>query len=108
MRLATGRELALDYRPERRQGGGPVLRAKVQQVYGCSEGPRVLGGRLPVTLELLAPSDRPLQVTTDLARFWSGAWIEVRKEMRGRYPKWDWPEDPATAAPADRPPRRRG
>ncbi|HEX6420403.1 MAG TPA: ATP-dependent helicase HrpB [Acidimicrobiales bacterium] len=80
-------------------GDPPVLAVRVQQMFGATETPTVAGGRVPVTLELLSPADRPVQVTSDLAGFWSGSWLEVRREMAGRYPKHAWPEDPATAPP---------
>jgi ATP-dependent helicase HrpB len=66
-------------------------------MLGAARTPTVCGGRIPVTLHLLSPSRRPIQVTRDLAGFWSGSYAEVRKEMRGRYPKHHWPEDPANA-----------
>jgi ATP-dependent helicase HrpB len=66
-------------------------------MFGTRETPTVAGGRLPVVLHLLSPAGRPVQVTSDLAGFWSGSWQEVRKEMAGRYPKHDWPDDPAHA-----------
>jgi len=105
-RLPTGREVELDYDPQARQGAGPVLRARIQQLLGLDRTPTVLGGAEPVTLHLLAPNDRPVQVTTDLAGFWVRTWPEVRKDLRGRYPRHSWPEDPLTAAPQDRPARR--
>lgn len=73
-----------------------VLAVKLQEMFGCVEGPAVLDGRLPVTLELLSPAGRPLQRTQDLAGFWQGSYQEVRRDMRGRYPKHPWPEDPSS------------
>ena len=103
LQVPSGSRIAVDYsNPER-----PVLAVRVQEVFGWSETPRLAGGRVPVTLELLSPARRPVQVTRDLAGFWRTGWAEVRKEMRGRYPKHDWPEDPASAVPSSRPPRRR-
>jgi ATP-dependent helicase HrpB len=92
--VPSGRRVPLDY------GGGapgdpPVLAVRVQEMFGTRETPAVAGGRLPVVLHLLSPAGRPVQVTSDLAGFWSGSWNEVRKEMAGRYPKHDWPDDPA-------------
>ena len=75
----------------------PVLSVPLQEVLGLAQGPRLMQGRLPLVLELLSPAGRPLQVTADLAGFWAGAYSAVRKEMRGRYPKHFWPEDPASA-----------
>ena len=66
-------------------------------MLGCSDGPVLAGGRVRVLLHLLSPAGRPLQVTSDLAAFWAGAYAEVKKEMRGRYPKHFWPDDPAAA-----------
>lgn len=89
------------------RGQSPVLSARIQQLFGMRETPRVAGGRVPVLVELLSPAQRPIQLTKDLASFWSNTYHEVRKEMRGRYPKWAWPEDPLVAIPEDRPRRRR-
>ena len=81
----------------RYEGEKAVLAVRVQELFGLRQHPTVLGGKLPLTIELLSPGQRPIQVTTDLPGFWSGSWAEVRREMRGRYPKHPWPEDPATA-----------
>ena len=86
--------------------GEPVLRVPLQEMLGERESPRLAGGRIPVLLHLLSPAMRPLQITRDLAHFWANAYAEVRKEMRGRYPKHHWPEDPL-AASATRLGRRR-
>ena len=75
----------------------PVLAAKVQELFGLADTPRIVDGRVPVLLHLLSPAGRPLQVTADLRSFWDTTWPEVRKEMKGRYPKHPWPEDPWTA-----------
>jgi ATP-dependent helicase HrpB len=77
--------------------GPPTLAVPLQEMLGLSTGPVLLDGRLPLVLQLLSPAGRPLQVTSDLAGFWQGAYDEVRKEMRGRYPKHHWPDDPAHA-----------
>ena len=77
--------------------GSPLLAVPLQEMLGMREGPRLAQGRLPLVLHLLSPAGRALQVTTDLAAFWAGAYGEVKKEMRGRYPKHYWPDDPAAA-----------
>jgi ATP-dependent helicase HrpB len=74
----------------------------VQELYGLSTHPTVAGVRVPITLALLSPAHRPIQLTKDLPGFWRGSWSDVRKDMRGRYPKHAWPEDPAAAAPTAR------
>jgi ATP-dependent helicase HrpB len=73
------------------------VEVRVQEVFGLSEHPTVGAGRTPLTLALLSPARRPIQLTRDLPGFWRGAWREVRAEMRGRYPKHVWPEDPSAA-----------
>lgn len=88
--IPSGRQVAIDY-----TAGVPVIRARVQEFYGSNVTPSVLDGEQPLQLELLSPAQRPIQVTSDLAGFWSGSWSEVRKEMAGRYPKHDWPIDPS-------------
>ncbi len=93
--VAGGRRVALDYGAGR-PGDPPVLAVRVQDMFGTSATPTVAGGRVPVVLHLLSPAGRPVQVTSDLAGFWSGSWREVRKEMAGRYPKHAWPEDPTS------------
>lgn len=75
----------------------PVVAAKLQEVFGLAETPRLAGGRVPVLFHLLSPARRPLAVTADLSSFWNGPYQDVRREMRGRYPKHPWPEDPWTA-----------
>jgi ATP-dependent helicase HrpB len=84
----------IDYRGP----GGPFVEARVQEFFGLAAHPRVCGEAL--VLRLLDPGGKPLQVTSDLPSFWSGSWAEARKQLRGRYPKHDWPEDPAAAAPS--------
>lgn len=76
----------------------PTLAARAQALFGLTQTPRLAGGRVAVQIELLSPAGRPIAVTGDLAAFWRGGWAEVRKAMRGRYPKHTWPEDPTTAA----------
>ena len=84
----------------------PVLAVRLQEVFGLTESPRVGRGRVPVTMHLLSPAGRPVQVTRDLAGFWRTSYFDVRKDMRGRYPKHDWPEDPLSAQPTSRAKRR--
>lgn len=84
----------------------PVLAVRLQELFGCQSTPRVAGGKIPVMLHLLSPAKRPVQVTKDLASFWANAYQEVRKELRGRYPKHHWPEDPLTAPPTAKAKRR--
>ncbi|SNC61385.1 ATP-dependent helicase HrpB [Marinobacter sp. es.048] len=91
--IPTGQRVRLDYTAD----NGPVLAAKLQALFGWTETPAVAGGRVPVVIHLLSPAQRPLAVTADLASFWRNAYPEVRKDMRGRYPKHPWPEDPFTA-----------
>ena len=91
--VPSGSRIRLDYGA----GETPVLAVKLQELFGLEETPRVGGGRVPVMLHLLSPARRPVQVTQDLAGFWRGAYHEVRKDLRGRYPKHPWPEDPTTA-----------
>jgi ATP-dependent helicase HrpB len=88
--IPSGRLAKLDY-----SSGEPVLAVKLQELFGAASTPTVLGDRLPVTVQLLSPAGRPAAITQNLAGFWSGAYQEVRKELRGRYPRHPWPEDPA-------------
>jgi len=102
--LPSGSSRRLRYVP----GEAPVLSARIQQCFGWKTSPRVAGDRIPVLIELLAPSQRPVQLTADLESFWTHTWPQVRKELRGRYPKHPWPEDPWTAKATDRAkPRKR-
>jgi len=80
----------------------PVLAIRVQELFGVTRHPAIADGRLPLTIELLSPAHRPIQITRDLPGFWSGSWADVRADLRGRYPKHVWPEDPAGAAPTAR------
>jgi ATP-dependent helicase HrpB len=88
-------------------GRPPVLAVRIQELFGLADTPRVAGGRVRVLLYLLAPNYRPQQVTEDLASFWANTYPQVRRELRARYPRHAWPEDPSTAAPERRPQRRR-
>jgi len=92
--VPSGSRIAVDY-----SGAAPALAVKLQEVFGWMESPRLAGGRVPVTLELLSPARRPVQVTRDLASFWAKGYLEVKKELKGRYPKHYWPDDPYAATP---------
>ena len=94
----TGSRVAVDYEAE----GGPVLAIRVQELYGLSEHPALARGRVPLTLHLLSPAHRPIQITRDLPGFWKGSWAAVKTEMKGRYPRHLWPDDPAAATPTTR------
>jgi len=94
----TGSAVPVDYQAE----GGPAIALRVQELFGLSRHPALAGGRVPLTLRLLSPAHRPIQITRDLPGFWKGSWGEARAELRGRYPKHFWPEDPANAAPTSR------
>ena len=88
--VPSGAKIAVDYADPT----APALRVRLQELYGVATTPTVGGGRVPLTLHLLSPAQRPVQVTRDLAAFWRGSYAEVRKDMRGRYPKHKWPENP--------------
>ncbi len=94
----TGSRLPVDYAAD----GGPAIAVRVQELFGLATHPALAGGRVPLTLQLLSPAHRPLQITRDLPGFWRGSWSAVRSEMRGRYPRHPWPDDPANAAPTTR------
>ncbi len=94
----TGSRIAVDYEAE----GGPVLAIRVQELFGLSAHPALAGGRVPLTLHLLSPAHRPIQITKDLPGFWKGSWAAVKADMKGRYPRHPWPDDPAAAAPTTR------
>jgi ATP-dependent helicase HrpB len=100
--VPTGSKLPIHYSDP----AAPVLAVRLQEMFGQTDTPRVAGGRVPLTLHLLSPAGRPVQVTRDLAGFWRSSYFEVRKEMRGRYPKHEWPEDPLSATPTRRARRR--
>jgi ATP-dependent helicase HrpB len=88
--LPAGRSAAIDYARD-----VPTLEARAQHLFGLAALPMLAGGRVPLQVALLSPAGRPIAITGDLAAFWAGSWAEVRKEMRGRYPKHAWPENPA-------------
>ena len=91
----AGSSHAIDYQAE----AGPTVTTRVQALFGLSEHPTVAGGKVPLVLSLTSPAGRPIQTTRDLPRFWAGSWAAVAKEMRGRYPKHPWPDDPARSDP---------
>jgi len=98
LEVPTGSRIAIDYGDP----AMPVLAVRLQEMFGCADTPRVMGGRVPVTLHLLSPAHRPLQVTRDLAGFWRSSYRDVQKEMKGRYPRHPWPDDPMAAEPTRR------
>jgi ATP-dependent helicase HrpB len=93
----TGSRVPIDYQAE----GGPKIAIRVQELFGLDRHPAIAGGRIPLLIELLSPAHRPVQMTRDLPGFWRGSYAAVRAEMRGRYPKHLWPDEPL-AAPATR------
>ncbi len=95
--VPTGNNLPIRYEEE-----GPVLAVRVQELFGLDTHPSIAGGTVPLTLELLSPAHRPIQTTRDLPGFWRGSWTDVRSDMRGRYPRHVWPEDPRQALPTAR------
>ena len=97
--VPAGGQMRLRYAED---GSPPHLAVRLQMMFGARQSPTVNGGQVAVTLELLSPAQRPIQITRDLAGFWAGSYAEVRREMRGRYPKHVWPEDPANAEPTHR------
>jgi len=101
--VPSGSRIPIDYADPT----APALAVRLQEVFGLEESPRVLGGRVPLTMHLLSPAHRPVQVTRDLAGFWRTSYFDVRKDLRGRYPKHEWPEDPLSAQPTRRAKRRK-
>ena len=89
----TGSHVPIDYGAE----SGPSISIRVQELFGLARHPSVADGRIPLTLELLSPAHRPIQITRDLPGFWAGSWADVKTEMKGRYPRHPWPDDPASA-----------
>jgi ATP-dependent helicase HrpB len=94
----TGTVLAIDYEAEQ----GPTIAVRLQELFGLNTHPSVAKGKVPLVLELLSPAQRPVQVTRDLPGFWRGSYLDVRSDLRGRYPRHPWPEDPANALPTRR------
>ena len=96
--IPSGAEITIDYEGD----GDPVLRARLQEMFGLEKTPSVAGGRQPLLLKLLSPAGRPVQITRDLVSFWERGYHEVRKDLKGRYPKHYWPDDPHAAVPTRR------
>ncbi|MFZ0848346.1 MAG: ATP-dependent helicase HrpB [Hyphomicrobiaceae bacterium] len=94
----TGNRHVIDYET----AGAPALHIRVQELFGLTQHPSIANGKLPLTLHLLSPAHRPIQITRDLPGFWKGSWAAVKAEMKGRYSRHAWPEDPASAAPTAR------
>lgn len=95
LQVPSGSRIAVDYT----EPSTPVLAVRLQEVFGMLDTPRIGGGKVPLLLHLLSPASRPVQVTRDLRSFWSNGYFEVRKDLRGRYPKHHWPDDPLSAPP---------
>ena len=95
--VPTGSHIPINY-----EGEAPLISVRVQELFGLGQHPSIADGHIPLVLELLSPSQRPIQITRDLPGFWRGSWADVRAEMRGRYPKHPWPEDPLSALPTRR------
>jgi ATP-dependent helicase HrpB len=100
--VPSGNRITIDYK----RGKRPVLAVRIQELFGLAETPRIAGGKVAILLHLLAPNMRPQQVTDDLKSFWNNAYQQVRKDLRARYPKHAWPEDPWNAPPQSRPGKR--
>ncbi|MCL1909934.1 MAG: ATP-dependent helicase HrpB [Kiritimatiellaeota bacterium] len=97
LKVPSGSEIRIDY-----TGDQPAASVRIQECFGMKTTPKVCGGKIPVLLKLLSPAQRPVQITADLESFWKNGYAEVRKDLRGRYPKHYWPEDPTTAIPTRR------
>ncbi len=93
--VPTGSNIVIRYHEQQQ----PVLAVKLQEMFGEKASPCIANGKVALVLELLSPAQRPLQITQDLAAFWQGSYKEVQKEMKGRYPKHPWPDDPANHIP---------
>ncbi len=101
--VPSGSRITVQYSAE----GPPVLAVKLQELFGLAETPTVAWGRAPILLHLLSPAGRPIQVTSDLRNFWNTGYPEVKKELKGRYPRHPWPDDPWSAAPTRHAKRRK-
>jgi ATP-dependent helicase HrpB len=93
--VPSGNRIEIDYV----SGEDPVLAVKLQEMFGCADTPAIAGGRVKLLLQLLSPARRPVQVTRDLKGFWENGYREVKRELKGRYPKHPWPDDPWNAVP---------
>ena len=100
--VPSGRRAAIDYA----SGDVPVLAVKLQEMFGLADTPAVADGRVPVLIHLLSPAGRPVQITRDLKGFWNSGYQQVKKELKGRYPKHPWPDDPWNAVPTRRTKRK--
>lgn len=98
LQVPSGSRVRVDYTDQ----GAPVLPVKIQEVFGWTHTPTIADGRVPVVLHLLSPAGRPAAVTSDLVSFWRNVYPQVRAQLRGRYPRHPWPEDPTTAQPTRR------
>ena len=96
--VPSGSRIPVDYADPT----APVLAVRLQELFGATATPSVFDGRVPLVLHLLSPAHRPVQVTRDLPGFWRTSYVDVRKDLRGRYPRHSWPEDPTTATPTHR------
>jgi ATP-dependent helicase HrpB len=94
----TGSSVPIDYEAEQ----GPTVSIRVQELFGLSQHPAIAGERVPLVIELLSPGHKAVQITRDLPGFWRGSYADVRTDLRGRYPRHPWPDDPANAAPTRR------
>ncbi|MEQ8285997.1 ATP-dependent helicase HrpB [Thalassospira sp.] len=97
LQVPTGSNIRIDY-----SGENPALPVRMQEMFGATETPKIAGGKVAVTLHLLSPGQRPIQITSDLIGFWNGSYAQVKSEMKGRYPKHYWPDDPLQAEPTRR------
>jgi ATP-dependent helicase HrpB len=102
--VPSGSRIRIDYV----DANAPCISVRLQEVFGLMETPRIADGAIPVTFKLLSPAQRPVQITRDLAGFWRSSYVDVRKDMRGRYPKHHWPDNPLEAVPTRGPSRRSG
>ena len=99
---SSGSHVPIDYS----NPAEPTLSVRLQEMFGLTETPRIAGGKVPVTIHLLSPARRPVQVTRDLASFWKTGYRDVKSELKGRYPRHYWPDDPLIAEPTARVKRR--